>query len=66
MTVLDIVRQYLESNGFDGLYSPSECGCKRDDLAPCGEMGTECMPGYLQPGDDECDFYIGPAKEPQP
>lgn len=67
MTVLDIVRQYLESNGYDGLYDAGECACKRDDLAPCGNIGHDCMPGYLSACDcgDEHDWHIGPTKEPQ-
>ncbi|MDD3493746.1 MAG: hypothetical protein PHZ19_09660 [Candidatus Thermoplasmatota archaeon] len=37
MTVADIVRQWLLSNGYDGLYCDwgEGCGCGVDDLAPC-------------------------------
>ena len=67
MNVLEIVRQYLESNGYDGLYDDGECACKRDDLAPCGSIGHDCMPGYLTACDcaDEHDWHIGPEKEPK-
>lgn len=64
MTVLDIVQQYLEANTFDGLYSPDTCACKRDDLAPCGEMGMGCEPGYLLSGDDEHNWRIGSKAQP--
>ena len=62
-TVIEIVRLHLEANGFDGLYSPEECGCKKDDLAPCGSDFAMCEPGYLQ----ECDcgyhdWHIGQDK----
>jgi len=64
MTVLEIVRKYLEQESYDGLCAPyGECGCKRDDLAPCGEIGSECSPGFLKDGDDEADFYIVCTRE---
>jgi hypothetical protein len=66
VTVLDIVRQYLDSNGFDGLYAwDCGCACKCDDLAPCGNIGHDCMPGYLQSCPDDCgdhDWHIGPKR----
>lgn len=62
MTIFEIIEKHLTDNGFDGLFNPAECGCKLDDLAPCGEMQHCCEPGYLQPGDDEADFYIGSTK----
>jgi len=70
LTVKEIVKKYLEENGFDGLYNPGECACKKDDLMPC-ECFTEtdnCEPGYFQPTDrsdrvlDGWDFHIGPKK----
>ena len=44
MNVYDIVREYLESHGYDGLAGVG-CGCLLDDLAPCQEM-ADCIPGY--------------------
>lgn len=62
-TVIEIVRAHLESNGFDGLYSPSECACKVDDLAPCGGLKEDCEPGYLQACDcGDHDWHIGDEK----
>ena len=59
-TVFEIVEAHLIANGFDGLYSPSECGCKLGDLAPCGEMKGDCEPGYLQECDcGDHDWHIG-------
>lgn len=43
MNVYDIVREYLETHGYDGLAGEG-CGCTLDDLAPCGHM-DECVPG---------------------
>ena len=65
MNVKQIVKEYLEKNGFDGLYTPIECGCKLDDLMPCYLLGSscsDCEPGYLQPGDEDYDYFIGPDK----
>jgi len=46
-TVIEIVRDHLVSNGFDGLVQEdSECGCLCDDLAPCGGSISSCQPGY--------------------
>ena len=72
MTVLDMVKKYLEENEFDGLFLGAQCACKKDDLSPCGTMNEMCAAGYLQPNsprDDEMcgefDFVIG-AEKPTP
>lgn len=69
MSITEMVRQYLEANGYDGLYFPGECACKKDDLFPCGDPHmSECLPGYLKScPQDECgehDFHIS-AKRPE-
>ena len=45
MTVHEIILDYLEEHGFDGLCT-DECGCSVDDLAPCGcsECVMDCVP----------------------
>ena len=55
MNSRQIVRLYLESNGFDGLHDGDECGCGTDDLMPCGEFGRYCCPAHVRIGgiDDE-------------
>jgi hypothetical protein len=64
ITVLEIVRSYLEQNGYDGLYDPGECACLKDDLAPCGQIGHSCEPGYQYAGHDpDYDWMIGPASD---
>lgn len=53
-TVIEIVAEYLQQNEFDGLANSSaECGCFINDLAPCGEIGGECMAGRKAVIDDE-------------
>lgn len=46
MTVIEIVEQYLEEHGFDGLYN-DQCGCYlKEGIAPCCGAITTCQPGY--------------------
>lgn len=47
----DVVHAGLWLGDFDGLCNPAlECGCRLDDLCPCGEPHmTECVPGFLGP-----------------
>jgi hypothetical protein len=73
MTIMEIVREYLGKNGFDGLYNPGECACKKDELMPCDCISdiNNCIPGYLcTQGDNEdmdgWNFHIGPNKETSP
>lgn len=43
----DIIREHLENNGYDGLYSWNvECACFRDCLVPCEADPSMCVPGY--------------------
>lgn len=60
MNVKKIVKEYLEKNGYDGLYSVDDCACEVSDLMPCEEMGWDCTAGYKFPCDcGEHDFHIG-------
>ena len=71
MTVKEIIKEYLKTNGYGGLYS-GFCGCEMEDLFPCGEYCGQCEPGYkvLVPEDereyDEClwdeGWFITPKK----
>jgi len=45
MTVEEIIKEYLTTNGYDGLCC-EDCGCGIDDLAPCGDMRLDCVPAY--------------------
>ena len=63
LDVKEIVGKYLKDEGFDGLYSyGGECACMLDDLAPCLELGSDCIAGYHGPCPEECgehDWHIG-------
>ena len=63
ITVKEIVVQYLESNGYDGLFLPGECACKIDGLMPCEGYCGDCEPGVLLEGDDIHDFYVARKEE---
>jgi len=52
MNVKEIVEKYLKDSGHDGLYAGC-CGCKVDDLCPCGEIYMDCMAGYCNPEQDD-------------
>lgn len=46
MTVKEIVKAYLEANGYTGLVSDM-CGCEINDLMSCDSEGVpSCEPGY--------------------
>jgi hypothetical protein len=47
MTVKDIVRKWLEENGYEGLVG-THCGCELADLMPCWTEGCpDCEPGFV-------------------
>ena len=58
MTLKEIAAEWLKEHGYEGLYS-EYCGCKIDDLMPCGEPDTECEPGHIVPcpGPEKCNAY---------
>lgn len=55
MNIREIVKKYLEENGYDGL-GGDMCSCEKDDLMPCDNPQPTCFAGYftLCPGGDEC------------
>ena len=65
---LAYIASFIQEHGYDGLfYPPMEddnlcCGCKVDDLMPCGCPGggpLECQPGFLSVNpEDENDWVI--------
>ena len=61
--VIDIVKDWLEKNGYDGLFTADgECACENKELAPCTQMGENCQAGYKVEGKDASargyDFLI--------
>ena len=64
-TVLEMVALHLKTHGFDGLFNEGTCACKAEDLAPCGEISSECRAGYLAPCPKDCgehDWHIAEEK----
>jgi hypothetical protein len=63
MTIKDIVKEWLDKHGYDGLYT-IECGCFLDDLMPC-DTPDRCKPGVRRKGEFpyEDELWIGPPKE---
>lgn len=63
MTCKEIIEQYLKEKGFDGLCG-DDCGCGIDDLMPCFDAWTECVPGFKGPDPDgESDWLMYPSRE---
>ena len=77
MTVHEIILEYLEEHGFDGLCT-NECGCSIDDLAPCccSECVMDCVPARKisvteaiilgMEFDDYCEWIMVPAVKRRP
>jgi hypothetical protein len=42
MKVIDIVKKYLEENGYGGLISNGDCVCSLKYLMPCGHVKPDC------------------------
>lgn len=73
--VAEIIKRWLEVNGFDGLYCEGGvCGCELSDLVPGGQecMVFDCEPAHKGPcNPDTCDndgdcqwhMYPGPKEE---
>lgn len=45
--VKKIVEEWLEGEGYEGLYNECGCGCQLNDLAPCDEMSQNCEAAFL-------------------
>ena len=56
MTLREIIKKYLEDNGYDGLCGYN-CGCQTSELfvCECPDMDV-CEPGYKKtcPGEENC------------
>jgi hypothetical protein len=69
-------RVFLIAGGFTGIVAPGECGCRLDDLMPCGQsalycdgatgMPKGCLPGYVHndPSGKTPDWIASTSKEP--
>ncbi len=67
MNINDIVKQWLEANGYDGLFFGEwDCGCENSNLYPCGERFHDCVPAYrgpATPGDGAGKWSMYASKE---
>ena len=66
MIVSEILKEYLKTNGYDGLLCPDvPCGCALDDLAPCNNGNImDCKPAYKivclgEKCKEHCEGYDG-------
>lgn len=63
LTVIEIIKERLIADGFDGLVNPGCCACLVEDLEPCGAINaSDCAAGYrieCPPGcEDEHAWHI--------
>lgn len=79
MTTLEIVREHLKANGYEGLNNPrGDCACECSDLSPGNRAATTCLTEYCTPGykvpcdpkdcpaDGNCDWHIAGRRGPCP
>lgn len=60
--VKQIVKEWLEKNGYGGLYDGDVCGCTLDDLFIGGnDCGNSCQAGYKVKCTPKC--YHGEASD---
>ncbi len=61
MDLQKLVVVTLKREGYDGLFNATlECGCRCDDLMPCGEPSPQCEPGYIVDCPGECEVATFP------
>ena len=71
MNVKQIVKEYLKTNGYDGLFNENgECCCNFEEIEGCpfcDDIPCDCRPGYKVPCPDDCDiehnFHISSIKQ---
>lgn len=70
MEAIEIIKEHLKANGFDGLCG-DDCTCDLEDLVPCMEDFGHCEPGYKIPctgdqpecpADGNCDWHMTTEK----
>ena len=61
-TIRQIIIEYIQANGYDGL-AGDECGCSIEHLAPC-DNPLECVPAYKHVCDcgDGCLWHMKTEK----
>lgn len=64
----EIVKKYLEDNGYDGIYLDGSCSCDIEELMVCEDPTMDCMAGYKVEGCEDwcgmgCKYHIMEKKE---
>lgn len=63
MTIKELIIDYLEQNGYDGLCMPEfECGCIKADLIACNSNFQDCEPAFKVEQEDG-DYIMTTIKE---
>jgi hypothetical protein len=57
MNVKEIIKDHLESEGFDGLASGQDCSCETSDLFPCDGHWGYCDPAYRVDCQHDCNEF---------
>jgi hypothetical protein len=59
MNIKQMVEERLRKDGFDGLCCDG-CGCRVEDLMPCGAPCMDCKPGHIRYGtfSDKKDTWV--------
>lgn len=66
--IVEITRESLERNGFDGLYNHNKrCSCSINNLQCCAEYINECVVAQKTECDctEGCEFHLKPAEDEQ-
>jgi hypothetical protein len=61
MNIKEIVKKYLDDNGYDGVVNIDiECGCSKEDFPLCQEACDECEAAYRAKNDNplEDDYFF--------
>jgi hypothetical protein len=59
MNVLEMLKKQIQAEGGDGLFNERmECGCGLADLAPCEEVGHDCVLAQRGSGNDFYDYIM--------
>ena len=56
--LIDIVKDGLKINNYDGLVNPGLCGCELTDLSPGNCITDDCIPGYKHIHSQSREFII--------
>jgi len=61
--VIELVKQSLASNGFDGLYVSGTCGCEIYELSPGECLCESCEGGYKKTHSGSGEWVIASIKD---